>query len=59
MPLDQYTGNKPDDRYLIPFMEWGKIGFMNQAEEIVMPPKYDIYLDEFYRESSLVRVGET
>lgn len=58
MSLEQYKGRE-EKRFLIPFMQWGKIGFMDLQEEIIIQPKYDVYLDEFNFESSLVRVGET
>ena len=49
---------KEDDRFLIPFIQKTKIGFMNKEAEIVIPALYQLVLDDFHNEQSLVRVGE-
>lgn len=46
-----------DSRFLIPFFERTKIGFANQIGEIIIPAQFDIVLDDFYHEKSIVRVG--
>lgn len=50
---------KNDKRFLIPFVQGFKIGFVNKDAEIVIPASYDFVLDVFYCENSLVRVGNT
>lgn len=50
---------KNDDRFLLPFIQDTKIGFVNKEAEIVIPASYQFVLDDFYHEKSLVRVGET
>lgn len=46
-----------DKRYLIPFINGSLIGFVNKGMEIVLPAKYEIVLDDFDYEFSLVRIG--
>lgn len=48
-----------DDRFLLPFVQNAKIGFVNKEAEIIIPASYRFVLDDFYHEKSLVRVGET
>ena len=50
---------KNDDRFLLPFVQNAKIGFVNKEAEIIIPASYQFVLDDFYHEKSLVRVGET
>jgi len=50
---------KNDSRYLLPFVQGSKIGFVNKNAEIMIPASYQFVLDDFYHEKSLVRVGET
>lgn len=47
-----------DKRYLIPFQMGSKFGFINKAKQIIIPPQFDIVLDDFFNEKSLVRVGK-
>lgn len=47
-----------DNRFLIPFTERAKIGFINHESKTIIPASFDIVLDDFYNSSSLVRVGE-
>ncbi len=49
---------KKDDRFLLPFTQNEKIGFINKEAEIIIPASYQFVLDDFYHEKSLVRVGE-
>lgn len=46
-----------DKRCLIPFQMGPKFGFINKEKQIIIPPQFDIVLDDFYNENSLVRVG--
>lgn len=46
-----------DRRYLIPFINGSLIGFINRGKEIVLPAKYEIVLDDFDYDFSLVRIG--
>ena len=46
-----------DRRYLIPFLSGSLIGFVNKEQEIVLPAKYEIVLDDFDNDFSLVRIG--
>lgn len=46
-----------DKRFLIPFQMGSKFGFINKEKQIIIPPQFDIVLDDFYNEKSLVRVG--
>ena len=46
-----------DRRYLIPFLSGSLIGFINRDKEIVLPAKYEIVLDDFDYDFSLVRIG--
>lgn len=48
-----------DSRYLLPFIQGAKIGFVNKNAEIMIPASYQFVLDDFYNDKSLVRVGET
>lgn len=50
---------KNDDRFLLPFTQNEKIGFINKEAEIIIPASYQFVLDDFYHEKSLVRVGKT
>lgn len=50
---------KNDDRFLLPFVQDSKIGFVNKEAEIIIPALYQFVLDDFYNDKSLVRVGET
>ena len=50
---------KNDLRYLLPFVQGSKIGFINKNAEIIIPASYQFVLDDFYNDKSLVRVGET
>lgn len=50
---------KNDGRFLLPFIQNAKIGFVNKEAEIIIPASYQFVLDDFYNEKSLVRVGET
>lgn len=50
---------KNDSRYLLPFVQGSKIGFVNKNAEIMIPASYQFVLDDFYNDKSLVRVGET
>lgn len=47
-----------DNRLLIPFQVGTKFGFVNKAKQVIIPPSFDIVLDDFYNERSLVRVGK-
>lgn len=46
-----------DRRYLIPFLSGSLIGFVNKEKEIVLPAIYEIVLDDFDYDFSLVRIG--
>ena len=46
-----------DKRYLIPFQMGTKFGFINKKKQIIVPPQFDIVLDDFFNQNSLVRVG--
>lgn len=46
-----------DRRYLIPFINGSLIGFINKEKEIILPAKYEIVLDDFDYDFSLVRIG--
>lgn len=48
---------KNDSRYLLPFVQGSKIGFVNKNAEILIPASYQFVLDDFYNDKSLVRVG--
>lgn len=50
---------KNDHRFLLPFVQDTKFGFVNKDLEIIIPALYQFVLDDFYNEKSLVRVGET
>lgn len=56
VPLYQYDATK-DKRYLIPFRQFDKIGFMTREQEIVIPATFQLVLDEFNLEDDYVRVG--
>ena len=47
-----------DKRILIPFQIGAKFGFVNKDRQVVIPPIFDIVLDDFHNERSLVRVGK-
>lgn len=47
-----------DTRILIPFQIGTKFGFINKNKQVVIPPTFDIILDDFHNERSLVRVGK-
>lgn len=47
-----------EKRILIPFQDGTKFGFADKEEQIVIPPSFDIVLDDFYHTKSLVRVGK-
>jgi hypothetical protein len=47
-----------DKRILIPFIQGSKFGFCDKNREVVIPPSYDIVLDDFNHQFSLVRVGK-
>lgn len=49
---------KQDKRFLVPFLNGTKIGFVNAEGEMVIKPQFTYVLDNFYHEKSLVRVGE-
>ena len=57
VPLDDFNV-ATDNRYLIPFIQRNKFGFINQRCEIVVPAQFDYVLDDFLNEDSLVRVGK-
>lgn len=46
-----------DQRILFPFQMGTKFGFADRKKQVVIPPTFDIVLDDFYNERSLVRVG--
>ena len=46
-----------DERLLIPFMLFNKIGFFNRQGECIVEPKYDTYIGNIYSETDLIRVG--
>lgn len=50
---------KNDNRFLLPFVQDTKIGFINKKAEIIIPASYQFVLDDFFNDKSLVRVGET
>jgi hypothetical protein len=47
-----------DKRILIPFIQGSKFGFCDKNREVVIPQSYDIVLDDFNHQFSLVRVGK-
>lgn len=57
VPIDGYN-IEADNRYLIPFLQRNKFGFINKQRKIVIPAQYDYVLDDFLNEDSLVRIGE-
>lgn len=40
--------------YLCPVVQNGKIGFINSFAEVVIPPKYDSFIGEFYKVESMI-----
>lgn len=58
VPVASYDASR-DKRLLIPFLRGLKVGFMDQANRIVVEPKYDVFLGEVYTESDFVEVGIT
>lgn len=46
-----------DKKFLIPFYQGTKIGFIDKDDNIVISPMYDYVLDDFLSELSVVRVG--
>ena len=66
LPLDEYTKIiipseqyklASDTRILIPFTNWGKIGFANRDGSIVVEPQFSCYHGECYQKDDLVKVG--
>lgn len=46
-----------DERLLIPFMLFNKIGFFNRQGECIVEPKYDTYIGDIYSETDLIKIG--
>lgn len=57
-PLNYNYEYDKDKRFLIPFRQGTKFGFANKQKQIIIPPKFDIILDDFLYEDSIVRVGK-
>ena len=57
VPAEHYNITN-DNRILIPFISFEKIGFMDRSGEVVVEPKYISYHGEFNTEDSLVIVAE-
>lgn len=57
LPASEHCFEK-DRRHLIPFLQGSQIGFVNKEKEVVIPPKFDIVLDDFESKYSQIRVGK-
>lgn len=58
VPTSSYN-LKSDTRLLIPFISWGKIGFVNNDGDIVVEPKFDMYYGDCYNQNDLIKVSIT
>ena len=57
--IESFNHNfEKDKRFLIPFIQGTKVGFCDTNREIVISPSYDVVLDDFHHQLSLVRVGK-
>ncbi len=57
LPASEHCFEK-DRRFLIPFVQGTLIGFVNKEKEVVIPPKFDMVLDDFDSKYSKIRIGK-
>lgn len=48
---------KDDERFLIPFIQSKKIGFVDKKARVVIKPEYDVYSGEIKEKHDLIKVG--
>lgn len=57
VPANQYD-LASDQRYLIPYIQGNKIGFIDNTGNVKIKPFCDFIVDDFIDKSSIIRVGE-